>query len=44
MAKTELTVVMPGMAAILSQEINRNKIPTYLKKLISKETRFDNPA
>jgi hypothetical protein len=38
MAKTELTIVMPGMAAILSQEINRNTIPPYLTKLISKAT------
>ena len=41
MAKTELTIVMPGMAAILSQEINRNTIPPYLTKLISKATKVE---
>jgi hypothetical protein len=36
MAKTEVTVIMPGMAAIVSQAINRDAIPPYLTKLIDK--------
>ncbi len=43
MAKTELTIVMPGMAAILSQDINRSTIPPYLAKLISKATQIEQP-
>lgn len=35
-AKTEVTVVMPGMAAIVSQAINNDAIPTYLSKLLAK--------
>jgi len=36
MTKTEVTVVMPGMAAIVAQTINRDAIPHYLTKLINK--------
>lgn len=36
MAKTEVTVIMPGMAAIVAQAINRDAIPPYLTKLIDK--------
>lgn len=43
MAKTELTIVLPGLARILSQDINRAIIPTYLTKLISKATRIERP-
>ena len=36
MAKREVTVIMPGMAAIVAQAINRDAIPPYLTKLIDK--------
>lgn len=36
MAKTELTLVLPGLAAILEQKINASIIPTYLAKILSK--------
>jgi len=36
MAKTELTLVLPGLAAILEQQINASLIPTYLAKILSK--------
>ena len=44
MARTELTLIMPGMAGVLSQEINKATIPTYLTKLINKATRYEKPA
>lgn len=36
MANTELTLVLPGLAAILEQKINASVIPPYLAKVISK--------
>ena len=36
MAKIEVTVVMPGLAAIVSQAINREVIPFYMSKIIMK--------
>lgn len=41
MARTELTLIVPGMAAVLSQEINKATIPAYLTKLIDKAARYD---
>ena len=41
MARTELTLIMPGMAAVLSQDINKATIPTYLAKLLNKAKRYD---
>jgi hypothetical protein len=41
MARTELTLIMPGLATVLSQEINKATIPTYLTKLINKAKRYD---
>jgi hypothetical protein len=42
MAKTEVTVIMPGMAAIVAQAINRDAIPPYLTKLIDKSRLIPN--
>mgnify|MGYP000205613002 CR=1 FL=1 len=36
MAKTQLTLVLPGLAVILEQKINASIIPKYLAKIISK--------
>jgi len=36
MAKTELTVILPGLAVILEQKINSSIIPTHLTKIIAK--------
>lgn len=36
MSKTQLTIVLPGMAAILKQEINRNVLPGSLSKILKK--------
>jgi len=35
-AKTEVTIIMPGTAAIVSQEINKDALPHYLAKLLGK--------
>ena len=36
MTKKEVTVVIPGLAAIVSQAINRDVIPFYMRKVIIK--------
>jgi len=36
MAKTELSIILPGLAVILDQKINSSIIPTYLTKIIAK--------
>ena len=36
MAKIDVTVIMPGLAAIVSQAINREVIPFYMSKIIMK--------
>ena len=36
MAKTELTIVLPGLARVLEQQINNSVIPEYLSKIIAK--------
>ena len=36
MAKTELTLVLPGLAAVLSQEINRSVLPKSLLAIVNK--------
>ena len=36
MAKTELTVVIPGLAPIVSQAINRDVMPFYMRKVTNK--------
>lgn len=36
MAKTELTIIWPGLARIVGQQINRNSIPSVLSKIIKK--------
>ena len=42
MAKTEVTIVIPGLAAIVSQAINRDAIPFYLSKIIRKANYLPN--
>ena len=36
MSKTQLTLVLPGIAAILTQEINRNVLPESLSRILKK--------
>ncbi len=36
LAKTQLTLILPGMAPILAQEINRNLLPESLSKIVKK--------
>lgn len=43
MANIELTLILPGLASILSQDINRAIIPTYFTKLIGKAMRIEHP-
>ncbi|MDC9725961.1 MAG: hypothetical protein PSN44_08635 [Gammaproteobacteria bacterium] len=38
MAKTELTVILPGLATVLEQRINAGIIPPYLAKIIAKSS------
>lgn len=40
MAKKELTIVLPGLARVLDQQINNSVIPEYLSRIIAK-SRFD---
>jgi len=44
MAKAELTLILPGLAAILEQKINSSIIPTYLTKIISKSNFSQDPS
>ena len=39
MAKAEVTVILPGLAAILGQQLNANILPTFLSKII-KQAQF----
>jgi len=43
MSKTQLTLILPGMAAILTQEINRNLLPESLSKIL-KKSKFEQKA
>ncbi|NOQ93182.1 MAG: hypothetical protein GQ547_00945 [Methylophaga sp.] len=38
MARTELTVVLPGLATVLEQKINASIIPPYLAKILAKSS------
>ncbi len=39
MSKAEITLILPGIAPVLKQQLNNSILPIYLKKII-KQARF----
>jgi hypothetical protein len=44
MAKAELTIILPGLARVLDQQINSSVIPEYLSRIIAKSQLHHDPT